>query len=69
VNIGSDYKTLIELEVPRNASDSNLFKQVKDAYNKLRGLRALYAFLMKPVDVHFVQVNILLHFLNSLHTV
>jgi len=57
VNTGSMYKTLVELDVSNRTSDAEVFCQLKDAYLRLRGLRALYGFLMKPVDVHFVHVS------------
>ena len=57
VNTGSMYKTLVEFDVSEKTSDADVFYMLKDAYVNLRGLRTLYGFLMKPVDVHFVHVG------------
>ena len=57
INTRSIYKTLVEFDVSERTSDADVFYMLKDAYVNLRGLRSLYGFLMKPVDVHFVHVS------------
>lgn len=57
VNTGSMYKTLVEFDVSDKTSDAEVFYMLKEAYVNLRGLRAVYGILMKPVDIHFVHVS------------
>ncbi|KAF2493623.1 hypothetical protein BU16DRAFT_513669 [Lophium mytilinum] len=54
VNTGGIYVTLSEISVPRNTSDAALFDMIKISYQKLRGFRIRFAFLLRPIGVEFV---------------
>ena len=58
VNTGGIYVTLVEIEVSSALSDASIFHLMKQAYHKHRGFRSRFAFLIKPVWVEFVQVNL-----------
>lgn len=57
VNTGGIYVTLSEISVTRNISDAALFDMIKTSYQKLRGFRIRFAFLLRPVGVEFVHVR------------
>ena len=56
VNTGEFQKSLGEIEVTNAKCDSDIFHLVRDKYKEVRGFRSRF-FLLKPIDVHFVQVN------------
>jgi hypothetical protein len=57
VNTGGIYKTLGEIEVSAVRSDGHLFNLMKKTYHDLRGFRAKFNFLIKPVEIQFVLVS------------
>ena len=56
INTGGMYKTLAEIDVSTTTSDVQLFHSIKKTYQKTRGFRARFAWLIKPIEVHFVRV-------------
>ncbi|CZR60637.1 uncharacterized protein PAC_10533 [Phialocephala subalpina] len=58
VNTGEFRKSLTEIEVSRLTSDQQLFKQMKSSYRQLRGVKAKFSFLIKPVSMRFVHFNL-----------
>ena len=58
VNTGEFQRHLGEINITDVETDSQLFDRVREKYLELRSFRAKY-FLLKPVDVHFVQVSLL----------
>jgi hypothetical protein len=59
-NAGENFVTLGEVNVSTTTLDSELFRQIWEEYESLRGFRNgwLRNFLIKPVNVKFVQVGI-----------
>jgi hypothetical protein len=57
VNTGEFKKSLAEIEVSKVASDGQLFKLMKETYREVRGFRARFRFLIKPVSIRFVHVS------------
>lgn len=60
VNTGEYQRQLAEIDVTNLESDSQLFERIKEKYLEVRSFRVKY-FLLKPIDVHFVQVSSVLH--------
>ncbi|KAF2801266.1 uncharacterized protein BDZ99DRAFT_577725 [Mytilinidion resinicola] len=58
VNTGGIYVTLPEIAVPKSTSDAILFDMMKASYQKLRGFRIRFAFLLRPVGVEFVHFSL-----------
>ena len=56
VNTGEFQRSLGEIEITNVKNDHELFKLVRRKYEELRAYRVKF-FLLKAVDVHFVQVN------------
>lgn len=51
------YKTLIEIDVTDLASDAGLFAAMKRQYRAVRGYKAHFPSLFKPISVEFVHVS------------
>ena len=58
VNTGGIYKTLSEVDLTGIKSDMFGFLKMKEAYLGTRGLRSRLRFLIKPVNLEFVQVSV-----------
>lgn len=54
VNTGEFQRQLAEIDVSNVESDAQLFDRIRERYCEVRSFRVKY-FLLKPVDVHFVQ--------------
>ena len=57
VNTGEFQKQLTEIDVSSVASDGQLFRLIRQRYDEVRRFRVNY-FLLRPVDVHFVQFSV-----------
>jgi hypothetical protein len=57
VNTGEFRRSLSEIDITYCNSDGELFALVRQEYNKLRGFRTRF-FLLKTVDIHYVQVSL-----------
>ncbi|KAH8590386.1 hypothetical protein B0O99DRAFT_305590 [Bisporella sp. PMI_857] len=59
VNTGEFNKTLGEIDISSITTDRQMFHRFKEAYHELRGFRARAVrwFLIKPVDIKFIQVR------------
>ncbi|KAG8529066.1 uncharacterized protein KY384_005701 [Bacidia gigantensis] len=51
-------KTLGEISLVDIKTDGELFRTIKQRYNSIRGSQAKYLYLLKPVDIHFVQFSL-----------
>ncbi|KAM6511763.1 hypothetical protein FALCPG4_016758 [Fusarium falciforme] len=58
VNTGGIYKTLSEVDLTGIKSDMAGFLKMKEAYLGTRGLRSRLRFLIKPVNLEFVQFTL-----------
>jgi hypothetical protein len=61
INTGEFKKSLAEIEVSKIASDGQLFELMKAKYREVRGFRARFSFLIKPVTIRFVHVSPYFH--------
>jgi hypothetical protein len=57
VNTGEFQKQLAEIDLSGVKSDGQLFHLIRQRYHKVRRSRVNY-FLLRPVDVHFVQFSV-----------
>jgi hypothetical protein len=59
VNTGEFNKTLGEIDISSITTDRQMFHRFKELYHELRGFRARAVrwFLIKPVDIKFIQVR------------
>lgn len=57
VNTGEFQHQLAEIDISTVASDAQLFDRIRERYREVRSFRTRY-FLLKPVDVHFVQFSV-----------
>jgi hypothetical protein len=57
VNTGEFQKQLAEIDVSSVTSDGQLFHLIRQRYHDVRRFRVNY-FLLRPVDVHFVQFSV-----------
>ncbi|KAH6838570.1 hypothetical protein B0I37DRAFT_409119 [Chaetomium sp. MPI-CAGE-AT-0009] len=57
VNTGEFQRSLAEIDVSTASSDAQLFDRIRERYREVRSFRTKY-FLLKPVDVHFVQFSV-----------
>lgn len=57
VNTGEFQRQLAEIDVSSVNSDAQLFDRIRQRYHEARSFRVKY-FLLKPVDVHFVQFSV-----------
>jgi hypothetical protein len=57
VNTGEFQRQLAEIDVSDVSSDAQLFDRIREHYREVRSFRTKY-FLLKPVDVHFVQFSV-----------
>ena len=54
---GEGQKRLGEVPLEGIQSDGQLFRAIKEKYESVRGLRWKHLWLLKPVDIQFVQVS------------
>ncbi|KAK3295275.1 uncharacterized protein B0H64DRAFT_143713 [Chaetomium fimeti] len=57
INTGEFQRQLAEIDISTVASDAQLFERIRERYREVRSFRVKY-FLLKPVDVHFVQFSV-----------
>ena len=57
VNTGEFQRQLTEIDASDVESDAQLFDRIRERYREVRSFRVKY-FLLKPVDVHFVQFSV-----------
>jgi hypothetical protein len=57
VNTGEFQRQLAEIDISDVKSDAQLFDRIRERYREIRSFRVKY-FLLKPVDVHYVQFSV-----------